>query len=1052
MWKNEFSTGIADKISLFRNISSNESSLATQQALSLVDTLFQKLSQSLLNMPISNNSSANSSVSVRTISFTSEFVKSSLSLVSVLSKTNSTGTTDVKVEIPSSTSQLTLTLSNSVGVFVSVVELSSNLFTNKNIVDTRRNGSLTSPLSAPIVTSDVIAISIMSTDSNASSTKSILPVFEASLKLSDEVGHIDSGKLQHNCSLGKQDHASMFCKASNVWVNMSCTGKGSARIVRACPEFKQVCTVLNVADNSIGSSDYCQTTSVSTGSIVCRCGYGSSMNANITQSLTALGGKISVAAVGSFTPSNLEVAVLPTVNHIDSSIATQSVLVFVSFGCIWFIALCCIFLSHYWFVKRNDAQKSTVSVDRKCRSMAREYMYASLPPSMQRDRWWVFRYWEILMSKHKMMSVLTTAAGYRPNLIVNESLDRLLRTKIFDVLQMITTVTMVLFLLALFYDLQSPVDDGYCGTMTDEPSCMAKRTFLDPNVHKCVWNKPVTHDDDAIVAMVTLSSSVTGVVLARNMVAKDESDESQYCELNSNTVSSRAFVVVFLFTSLFSMFVNSGLDILFERLLAHPPPKLMLSSVETEKVIRSAKMTVRRRSSFHAIVPCEEEEVDVRHNSESSFMSRRILVSENVAAARSVWMNSMDVCESGSNLMHDMRTASDVGTDLKQSVGAGVALVQFLVYDMLRQSGSSSELQKLFEREVKQWFKESHTVSSVYWHYAMYCVLISMHIGVLSFMMMKAANRGYDWQVSFFQGSLWELMLDTCLTIPIELFILDYWVPVTLLSPSVTCMIEQANAPNHAVKVDSDHGVTPYVPRSGLFPRELDQLLKRHPRLPEQFLACHVYKQNIMQHVAFPMWKRVLLQCIAVMPEPVLRAMVQLIATASSSLVVFLKLYVFHPLLVSHIQSYYLLTCVAWLLAFSPVIAVVCNVMYDGVYRHWDRNRICHEVEIVPEVPRIDILNGSDSCSEVSLSFNFTPSVSHVSRSLSDASNFSDDELHDDQCSSTELDSILRTLERCYDEAPDEEDWSLSSNDLNSAKSHASIHIDSIECDVAAMH
>jgi hypothetical protein len=501
------------------------------------------------------------------------------------------------------------------------------------------------------------------------------------------------------------------------------------------------------------------------------------------------------------------------------------------------------------------------------------------------------------------------------------------------------------------------------------------------------------------------------------------------------------------------MFFNSGLDILFEILLAHPPPKLKLSSVETEKVIRSAKMTVRRRSIFHAIVPCEEEDVDVdmKHHSESSFISRRILVSERIAAARSVWMNSMDVSESGSNRMHHLRTA-EVGTDLTQSVGAGVALVQFLVYDMLGQSSLSSELQRLFKREVKQWFKESHTVSSIYWHYAMYCVLISMHIGVLSYMMAKAASRGYDWQVSFFQGSLWELMLDTCLTIPIELFILDYWIPATLLSPSVACMIEQVKVPNHSEKEDSENGVMQYVPQSGLLPIELDRFLKRHPRLPEQSLACHVYKQNIMQHVAFPLWKRGLLQCVAGMPESVLRAMVQLIATASSSLVVFLHLFVFHPLLVSYIQSYYLLTCVVWLLAFSPVIAVVCYVMYDVVCRHRDRNRIYDEIDIVPEVPRIDILNGSDSCSEVSLSFNFTPSVSRVSRSLSASSLFSDDELHDDQCSSTELDSMLRTIERCCIEAPDEEDWSMSSDDPNSAKSHLSKYIDSIECDVAAMH
>jgi hypothetical protein len=89
-------------------------------------------------------------------------------------------------------------------------------------------------------------------------------------------------------------------------------------------------------------------------------------------------------------------------------------------------------------------------------------------------------------------------------MIVNESSDRLLRTEIFDVLQ----VTMELFLLALFYDLQSPVDDGYCGTMIDETSCLAKRTVLDPNVYKCNWNNPVNggedDEDGAMVAMVAI--------------------------------------------------------------------------------------------------------------------------------------------------------------------------------------------------------------------------------------------------------------------------------------------------------------------------------------------------------------------------------------------------------------------------------------------------------------------------------------------------------------------------------------------------------------------
>jgi hypothetical protein len=78
------------------------------------------------------------------------------------------------------------------------------------------------------------------------------------------------------------------------------------------------------------------------------------------------------------------------------------------------------------------------------------------------------------------------------------------------------------------------------------------------------------------------------------------------------------------------------------------------------------------------------------------------------------------------------------------------------------------------------------------------------------------------------------------LTIPIELFILDYWIPVTLLSPSVACMIEQVNVPNHSVNVDNDHGVAQYVPQSGLLPRELDRFLKRHPRFTraESCMPC----------------------------------------------------------------------------------------------------------------------------------------------------------------------------------------------------------------------
>jgi hypothetical protein len=47
----------------------------------------------------------------------------------------------------------------------------------------------------------------------------------------------------------------------------------------------------------------------------------------------------------------------------------------------------------------------------------------------------------------------------------------------------------------------------------------------------------------------------------------------------------------------------------------------------------------------------------------------------------------------------------------------------------------------------------------------------------------------------------------------------------------------------------------------------------------------------------------------------------------------------------------------------------------------------------------------------------------------------------------------MRTFEpRCYDEAEDEEDWSMSSSEINPVKSNSSKHTGSIECDIASVY
>ncbi len=50
------------------------------------------------------------------------------------------------------------------------------------------------------------------------------------------------------------------------------------------------------------------------------------------------------------------------------------------------------------------------------------------------------------------------------------------------------------------------------------------------------------------------------------------------------------------------------------------------------------------------------------------------------------------------------------------------------------------------------------------------------------FLLAKAAMRGYGWQIAFFRATLWEVVLDMGVTLPLELILLYYVLPKLALS------------------------------------------------------------------------------------------------------------------------------------------------------------------------------------------------------------------------------------------------------------------------------
>eukprot|EP01042_Synura_sphagnicola_P018209 gene18209-23023_t len=193
------------------------------------------------------------------------------------------GTHVLRVTVPSSLNTVAIDVShmgssysNSVlGVLLSVIQLSPSFFPTLTVTtSSTSNHSSVSNSSMTVsyqLSSEVVTVQVVSVNANRSSTTVSLPTFETTLQLTDATYYVaDRTQLRVNCTLGVPSTASLYCRQSKVWMNVTCTGAASAVVRRRCPVAQTVCTVVNVQSNAIISSDYCQATTVGS-SVVCRC-------------------------------------------------------------------------------------------------------------------------------------------------------------------------------------------------------------------------------------------------------------------------------------------------------------------------------------------------------------------------------------------------------------------------------------------------------------------------------------------------------------------------------------------------------------------------------------------------------------------------------------------------------------------------------------------------------------------------------------------------------------------------------------------------------------
>ena len=96
-------------------------------------------------------------------------------------------------------------------------------------------------------------------------------------------------------------------------------------------------------------------------------------------------------------------------------------------------------------------------------------------PSVFRAKTGITRFWEEVSKNHRYL-LLFTASG--------EDGDK---KRMLTGVHLLTVQSMLMFILAIFYDLQYPQDDGACQGYENEEQCLEPRSVLDSSNNLCDW-------------------------------------------------------------------------------------------------------------------------------------------------------------------------------------------------------------------------------------------------------------------------------------------------------------------------------------------------------------------------------------------------------------------------------------------------------------------------------------------------------------------------------------------------------------------------------------
>lgn len=573
---------LTDSLSQQGQSSVNSTALLDMKSqLSQAEVLLQMLRKTLLQLAALQEGSGNADDVIRLAVESSQY---SLALAYYFVRGSSSGNSSVSflpsISIPGSTNTISIldSVTNAGNAVVSVAQynLALLLASNSSNTDVIRR-----------LLSDIISIRL-SYSSNTSAV--VVPAFLANFSIVPK-GNASSDSavpiFAHNCTLGVSESVSFLCVDANVRMNLTCTGLSTAVIRRKCPVPKRVCNVLNLQEVSVTNEDYCVAVQSTPTSVICRCGFNvsSTNSSTLRESVIGPGGSVSVAVMTEYVASDFVNTVSITGGFSAVSVTGDSFLVLVAFGCFWglgiFLVGIQLYSADHQKTERHNKRKANkfhfgnfLTAKSKIRAQPlpvrlailqkslHRYLSLALPSALRPMSWWV-RLWTELNKRHSYLLVLRAfTSSHHERDASGLEVKQHRRKAILELAQMLTSVTLSCFLLAMLYDLQYPNDDGSCALHRSESLCLNRRSPLDPSQRYCEWVPAPEAQSAGVIYDIQAGVIIQTVLLQSELVVDDDPIES--CRYASTKASSLATTIVAMFASIFSLIVSRILTFLFD--------------------------------------------------------------------------------------------------------------------------------------------------------------------------------------------------------------------------------------------------------------------------------------------------------------------------------------------------------------------------------------------------------------------------------------------------------------------------------------------------------